>query len=62
MSALHPKADILTQPRDVRFVPEADMSLSRLRLVALCRGKYCRLHELTAANPRICRASVGVAT
>jgi hypothetical protein len=26
MSALPPKADIGTQPRDVRFVPKADMS------------------------------------
>ena len=25
MSALPPKADIGTQPRDVRFVPEADI-------------------------------------
>jgi hypothetical protein len=25
MSAIHPKADIGTQPRDVRFVPEADI-------------------------------------
>ena len=26
MSALPPKADIGTQPRDVRFVPEADIA------------------------------------
>jgi len=28
MSALPPKADIGTQPRDVRFVPKADISIS----------------------------------
>ena len=28
MSALPPKADIGTQPRDVRFVPKADISSS----------------------------------
>jgi hypothetical protein len=32
MSALPPKADIGTQPRDVRFVPKAD--ISRLHSIA----------------------------
>ena len=31
MSALPPKADIETQPRDVRFVPKGDMSLFAMR-------------------------------
>jgi len=30
MSALPPKADIGTQPRDVRFVPKADICLTLL--------------------------------
>jgi len=31
MSALPPKADIETQPRNVRFVPKGDMSLFAMR-------------------------------
>ena len=31
MSALPPKADIGTQPRDVRFVPKADICGSALK-------------------------------
>jgi len=29
MSALTPKADIETQPREVRFVPKADIGVGR---------------------------------
>jgi len=40
MSALPPKADIGTQPRHVRFVPKADISISQLamRLMLSCRA------------------------
>jgi hypothetical protein len=33
MSALPPKADIGTQPRDVRFVPKADVQRSKITLL-----------------------------
>ena len=42
MSALPPKADIGTQSRNVCFVPKADISLERLKLI----HSFCRTHEL----------------
>jgi len=47
MSALPPKADIGSQPRDVRFVPEADI---------LRCGKERRLFDhLVGAHEKRCR-------
>jgi hypothetical protein len=40
MSALPPKADIGTQPRDVRFVPKADISFRR-RLSCSVSATHC---------------------
>jgi hypothetical protein len=50
MSALPPKADIETQPSDVRFVPKADSSLGCLRagLEYLSDQFRRRLHRVTA--------------
>ena len=36
MSALPPKADIGTQPRDVRFVPKADIALTCRKIRLYC--------------------------
>jgi hypothetical protein len=47
MSALPPKADIETQPRDVRFVPK----------VALRAPHQCALHTMRQNKLDICRYS-----
>jgi len=39
MSALPPKADIGTQPRDVRFVPKADIVPLTSRVGGTIRGR-----------------------
>src|SRR5215472_17427196 len=63
MSALHPKADIETQSRDVRFVPKADIctaaihlsQLTRRQATEICdpvRGGMREFHQLLiAASP-----------
>jgi hypothetical protein len=37
MSALPPKADIGTQPRDVRFVPKADSCTAQIKVAFRCQ-------------------------
>ena len=43
MSALPPKADIGTQPRDVRFVPQADIMQRNKKGAQLVDGNLYRL-------------------
>ena len=48
MSALPPKADIGTQSRDVRFVPEADSCSAAKRLISRLQSQVLLkpIHEL----------------
>ena len=63
MSALPPKADIGTQPRDVRFVPKADIARNQSGFGNGTRGHYratvdgrcCR--RLAAAKPVVSATS-----
>jgi len=50
MSALPPKADIGTQPCDVRFVPKADIGCHQLTWL-LRRGQSATLEVLALAKP-----------
>ena len=51
MSALPPKADIGTQPRDVRFVPKADIDGLRGPLAERFRQKLCRIPSIVRLMP-----------
>ena len=57
MSALPPKADIGTQPRDVRFVPKADITYrNKLRAVATyveARAPDVRFTPKTGVQPNV---------
>jgi len=51
MSALPPKADIGTQPCNVRFVPQADIDGLRGPLAERFRQKLCRIPSIVRLMP-----------
>ena len=56
MSALPPKADIGTQPRDVRFVPKADIARCAAAKSGIERNEGREVHKGQCGRARLAQA------